>query len=271
MNAEAIEQLSPLARDLRTQNPDRYLATLFAPPARRSSLIALYAFDHEIARVQWIVREPMAGLIRLQWWQDVLDGFSRGEAVAHPVVQALQRAVTEDGLDKAHLERAIEARRRTLEDDEPPDLEAFDHYLLGIGGSISCAAAGLLGSSEPEILAIANRVGLVSAALEHLHYLQSSTSDLKAWLPRAWMDEDSEGFGGDRPYVNAHRQLAGWASAELAAARRQRASIPRKILPTFFPGTLAGIRLRDPIHESHMPPLPTAVPRLIWCWMHGRF
>ena len=77
MNAEAIEQLSPLAKDLRAQNPDRYLATLFAPAACRSSLIALFAFDHEIARAQWNMREPMAGLIRLQWWQDVIDGFSQ--------------------------------------------------------------------------------------------------------------------------------------------------------------------------------------------------
>lgn len=270
MNAEAIEQLSPLARDLRAENPDRYLATLFAPPARRSAMIALYAFDHEIARAQWIVREPMAGLIRLQWWQDVIEGFSSGKAVAHPVVQALQRAVTEDGLDKACLERAIEARRRPLEDDELPDLQIFERYLLDIGGAISCAAARLLGSNKLEVMAIADRVGLVVAALEQLRFLQISTSDRKVWLPTEWVDEESEKTGGNS-HAAACRRLAHWAAVELVEARRQQVSIPRSILPTFFPGTLAGIRLLDPIHENHLPPLPTAVPKLIWCWMRGRF
>ncbi len=267
MNAEAIEQLSPLARDLRAENPDRYLATLFAPPARRSAMIALYAFDHEIARAQWIVREPMAGLIRLQWWQDVIAGFSSGKAVAHPVVQALQRAVSEDGLDKAHLERAIDGRRRPLEDDRPPDLRAFERYLLDIGGGISCAAAGLVGGRDTETQAIAERVGLVSAALEQIYVLQTSAADRRPWLPAAWGGVESDVADGKL----AGRQLSDWALAELAEARGRQTSIPRSVLPTLFPGMLAGIRLRNPVHESQPPPLPTAVPRLIWCWVRGRF
>lgn len=270
MNAEVIEQLSPLTSDLRAQNPDRYQATLFAPPACREPLIALYAFDHEIARAQWSVREPMAGLIRLQWWQDVIEGFSSSAAVAHPVVQALQRAVIEGGLDRVHLLRAIEGRRRRLEDDEPPAQKAFERYLLDVGGAISCAAAELLGADEPEMLAVADRVGLVGAALQQLCSLPISTSEPKPWLPPAWMDEQG-GQAGGKPHAAALRRLADWASAELAAARRQQPSIPRSILPAFFPGTLAGIRMRDPIHQNHPPPLPMAVPRLIWCWLRGRF
>ena len=73
MTSRTIDDLSPLAAGLRAGNADCYLSTLFAAPARREALIALYAFDGEIARVRHAVREPMAGLIRLQWWDDVVD------------------------------------------------------------------------------------------------------------------------------------------------------------------------------------------------------
>ena len=270
MNAGAIDQLSPLAADLRAQNPDRYLAALFAPPARRNALIALYAFDHEIARARWTLKEPMAGLIRLQWWQDVIDGFSEDRTVAHPVVQELQRAVTEVGLNKSYLERALEARRRPLEDDKPPTAEDLKRHLHDVGGSISCAAAELLGGRQPDVLAIVNRVGLVGAALEHCRFLQSLAPGSNVWLPEEWCVGEA-GDAGTMADTFAKRHLADWAEKELAEARRQAGSIPRAVLPALFPGTLASLRLRDPIGSEPPLPLPTAVPRLIWCWMRRRF
>ena len=269
MSAKAIDQLSPLASDLREQNPDRYLATLFAPPARRASLFALYAFDNELARVQSVVTEPVAGLIRLQWWQDVIDGFGRDATVAHPVVQGLKHAVAQGGLDRAYLQRALEGRRKPFLDDLPWDERAFEQFLLDIGGSISCAAASLLGAREKTTLAIAGRVGLVGAALELLRHLERSTPDRQAWLQPTWLKGQDE--SSERPDAPVSAKLVDWAIRELAEARRQTPAIPRPLLAAFFPGTLAGVRLRDPTHGIKSSSLPSAVPRLIWCWLRGRF
>ena len=81
--------LSYCAAEVREHDPDRYLATLFAPADARETLFVLYAFDHEIGRVRRIVGEPMAGLVRLQWWRDALEGIATGKPLAHPVVEAL--------------------------------------------------------------------------------------------------------------------------------------------------------------------------------------
>jgi phytoene synthase len=75
---------------VREADPDRYLATLFAPADHRDALMSLYAFNVEIARVRDVAREPMPGEIRLQWWREVLSGERAGEAAAHPVASALQ-------------------------------------------------------------------------------------------------------------------------------------------------------------------------------------
>ena len=62
-----------LAATLRQHDRDRYLTTLFAPSDRRGALIALYSFNFEVAKTREVVREPLLGRIRLQWWRDAID------------------------------------------------------------------------------------------------------------------------------------------------------------------------------------------------------
>src|SRR6266851_3279658 len=76
-----------------TADKDRFLTALFAPAERRGALHALYAFNIEIARVRKIVREPLAGEIRLQWWNDAIAGQAAGEVQSNPVAAALLAAV----------------------------------------------------------------------------------------------------------------------------------------------------------------------------------
>src|SRR3954452_15251843 len=83
-----------LAESLRRHDRDRFLMTLFAPPERRAALVALYAFNFEIAKTREVVREPLLGQIRLQWWREVIDEIYRGTTVRkHEVVQPLAEAI----------------------------------------------------------------------------------------------------------------------------------------------------------------------------------
>ncbi len=43
---------SSLAGFVRRYDPDRFLTALFAPPEKREALLALYAFNHELARAR---------------------------------------------------------------------------------------------------------------------------------------------------------------------------------------------------------------------------
>src|SRR5271165_63811 len=88
-----------LGNALRAADPDRYFASLFAPAQLRPHLFALYAFNHEVARIAETVREPMLGAIRLEWWRETAEGASRGAPRNHDVARGLgalfaQKAVT---------------------------------------------------------------------------------------------------------------------------------------------------------------------------------
>ena len=74
---------------VRRVDADRYFSALFAPPEKRPLLFALYAFNHELARIGEMAREPMAAEIRLQWWRETVESARAGKPRNHNVALAL--------------------------------------------------------------------------------------------------------------------------------------------------------------------------------------
>ncbi|MDP2732480.1 MAG: squalene/phytoene synthase family protein, partial [Hoeflea sp.] len=88
------------ANRVRRFDRDRFLTALFCPSDRRADLLALYAFNIEIAGVRETVSEPLLGHIRIQWWRDALDGIYDGDPPAHHVAGPLSRAVRRHRLQR---------------------------------------------------------------------------------------------------------------------------------------------------------------------------
>ena len=99
-----------LAAQLRAADPDRYFSALFAPAAARPFLFALYAFNHEVARVAETVREPMLGAIRLEWWRETVEGAHKGAPRNHDVARGLAALFRAHPLKLADFEAIIAAR-----------------------------------------------------------------------------------------------------------------------------------------------------------------
>jgi phytoene synthase len=136
---------------------ERHWAALYAPADRRDALYALYAFDHEIARVAAVVREPLAGEIRLQWWRDVLDGRRDEEAAAHPVAAALLDVMPRWNLPAAQLIDVIDAHAADLDQDTPVDIET---YGAATNGTVIALAARILGGDNADAQRIASHIGI---------------------------------------------------------------------------------------------------------------
>jgi phytoene synthase len=140
-----------------------YWAALYAPADRRDALYALYAFDHEIARVPAVAREPMAGEIRLQWWREVLEGKRDGEAAANPVAAALLETVARYDLPAGSLIALIDARGADLYGERTDELEAFADATYG---AIIVLAAQMLGARGEAVDHIAHHAAAARAYAE---------------------------------------------------------------------------------------------------------
>ncbi|WP_428030343.1 phytoene/squalene synthase family protein [Ancylobacter sp.] len=119
------EYCAALVRDL---DRDRYVADLFAPAERRGALFALHAFNVEVSRVREAITSPMAGEVRLQWWQEALDGGARGDVRANPVAAALLDTIDAHRLPRASLTALLDARIFDLYDDPMPTVNDLEGY-----------------------------------------------------------------------------------------------------------------------------------------------
>ncbi len=126
-------------------DPDRWLTSRFiADAAARADVLALYAYDHELARVRRAASTPLLAEIRLTWWREVLDQMFAGEPVRrHPVAQAVANAVEQRKLERAPLEAMIDGQIAAL-DHETLSAEQALAWADSVEGAVARLAARIL-------------------------------------------------------------------------------------------------------------------------------
>lgn len=141
--------LQACAELVKRGDPDRFLATMAAPPAARRILFPLYAFNFEVARAPWMVSEPMIAEMRLQFWRDVVDDLAKGATPrAHEVAAPLAEAL--DPAAAPHLDALIAARRWDIYKDAFENQAHFDAYLDATSGNLTWVAAMTLGAAPAD-------------------------------------------------------------------------------------------------------------------------
>jgi phytoene synthase len=271
--------LSYCAAQVREHDPDRYLATLFAPADAREQLFVLYAFDHEVGRVRRLVSEPMAGLVRLQWWRDALDGVTVGKPLAHPVVEALHAWWARFAPLRPRLDAAIDAREQELSAGPPADLVALEDRLGSSWGEITLGAMDLLGAAEEPARAAGRHLGLALGLVRLLQALPGDLRQHRMPLPGAMLvqygiaGESLQGGGAAAALRPVVADLAARAREHLEASRRHRDAVPRRALAALLPAPLLESYLRRLARAGFNPfaPLRTAPGALAPLRLLGRY
>jgi phytoene synthase len=262
--ASAMIERAPLQRSycaaaVREHDPDRYLATLFAPPAAREALFALYAFDHEISKVRHVVREPMAGLVRFQWWRDALYGIAAGNPPAQPVAAALQAQWAAFAPLRPRLDAAIDGRELELSADPAADLAVLERRLEAGCGEITAAALELLGASAAPAHAAGRHVGLALGLIRLVQALPADLGRERMRLPSALLDRHGVNPQGSGKARDGHAlapvvaELAARARAHLRDARRYRRDVPKRALAALLHATLLEHYLERLARARHDP------------------
>ena len=257
---------SSLAQSVRAADPDRYFSALFAPAAVRPHLYALYAFNHEVARIAETVREPMLGAIRLEWWRETVEQAARGSPRNHEVARGLAEMFAAHRLEASLLEGIIAARAFDASAERFADFAALEEYIDATGGALMRAAATILGGDPRIVRPAALAYGLAGL----LRSLPFHNSRHKLYLPQdllAALHMTPEEFfaAKDDPRVaSAVRQTAIRARDHFLAARR--GPRPKAALPAILPAALVPCylrrlsRMRDvSIHRRQMALLSAAM------------
>ena len=250
---------------VRAADKDRFLTTLFAPAEHRNALIALYAFNVEIARVREVVREPVAGEIRLQWWSDVLSGVGRGEVAAHPVAAALLASIARYRLPPERFKALIEARRFDLYDEPMATLADLEAYADGASASLIALAAQILAAGgEPDIGALSHHAGLAHALAGLLAAFPIHAARGQLFIPLEMLARHADRLdvkgGPATPQLRAAlAELRLRARHHLGAAQQLLASVAPAVVPALLPAALAGPTLARMERRGYDPFVPVAI------------
>ncbi len=169
---------------LREGDRDRYLCALLSPDSHRGPIAALYAFNMEIARLRDVVSEPMMGEVRLQWWADLIESGSGGDAAGHPVAAALLQAIDDHDLPRRTLINMIEARRFDLYDDPMPDRNTFEGYAGETASALIQLCAQILDAGKSGGLAdVAGHAGVTQLVAGSLLLLPTHRARGQLYVP----------------------------------------------------------------------------------------
>jgi phytoene synthase len=229
---------------LREMDRDRYLACLLSPEDNRPALAALYAFNAEIARIRDLVREPLPGEVRMQWWRDLLEGNPHGDDQANPVAAGLLAAVEAHRLPRQTLINMIEARIFDLYDDPMENRTALEGYAGETASALIQLSSIVLAPDAAAVSAeAAGHAGVAQAMaglllLMPLHRRRGQVYIPLDILSAVGLDRETFLAGEDRARVTAAIEVfSGLALDHLDKARK--AALPAAVFPAFLPVALA--------------------------------
>jgi phytoene synthase len=196
-----------LLEELRVNDRERFLMSLFVPQEKRALFLALQLFDHELGRIPDRTTEPMAGFVRFQWWRDGLLGNATSAQQSHPVIAALRCGIEEGVFDKDELFELIDTRVADPNGNAFQSIDNVIRFAEATGGRLQFCALKLLGAASSEKLALASAIGrdysvLKIARAMRAERLQGSDEMIPMLLDRI-RDGHPGGFKVERTFLAA--------------------------------------------------------------------
>lgn len=236
---------------VREADHDRYLAALYAPPDKRDSLLALYAFNAEIAGVRDRIREALPGEVRLQWWRDALGAPYDAVDTGQPVADALRAAIAQFHLPLPAFENYLEARIFDLYDDPMPSRTDLEGYCGETASTVIQLAAMMLDpGAAQQFSELAGHAGCAQAMTGLLLLLPLHRARGQCYIPADLLQAvgaSPEEFIRGEERESALRAVAAMialAREHLLAFRKEASSIPASLRPAFLPLALTEATLR---------------------------
>ncbi len=270
------------AAQARTADHGRWLCSLFAPEAARRDLWALLAFNAEIARTREVVREPMLGQIRLQWWREAIAEAYGGQARAHQVMAPLADAIARRRPPVERFEALLDGRLRDLDDRPFATLAELEAYARATSGTLSLLMLDMLGVDDGGARDAAVAIGTAWALVGLVRATPYLAAHRRLMLPADLMgDINPESLFTGQPdgrLAEVLRAVVDRASTLLVKARRHRRKVAAPSLPALLPTRLldrriARIRRADYRMFDQPQETPSALDpiRLWWAVRTGRF
>ncbi len=276
----AAEPLSYEGDLVRQYDRDRFLTSLFAPPALRPRLHTLYAFHVEVSRIRETVTEPLIGQMRIQWWRDVLDALKQEEPPpkGHPVAEPLALLIEQTDLPFGMFNALLDARAQDVAEEPVETLSQLKEYSHGTSSVLSLLALRCLGVFDDTTEEAIQCVGMAWALTGIVRAVRHHALAGRCQLPSRMMEEAGLSLQDLQSPERCHKavplleQICGEAQTSLEKARAFRNQVDLKAMPVLLQATLADrylYQLSRHGYDIYHPRLMTLRPSIARMWRNG--
>ncbi|RFA27748.1 hypothetical protein CAI21_14085 [Alkalilimnicola ehrlichii] len=159
-----------------------YYAVYFADRQRQPALLAVLAYQAELADIAREVKERSVAEVKLNWWRQEL-GFAFDSKGRHPISQALQQPIKEFGLEKEPFAEIIEAVAMDLEYGSYPSFRELSVYTHRMGTSLTQLMAEVCGYRDKATLRHAHHLGVALLLTRQLRNLRRDADAGHFYIP----------------------------------------------------------------------------------------
>ncbi|MFV9875341.1 MAG: squalene/phytoene synthase family protein [Rickettsiales endosymbiont of Dermacentor nuttalli] len=159
--------LSYPAAQVKNFDNDRYLCSLFTTSYQvREQLFVIYTFNIELNLIKYRVNEEILGMVRLEWWREIIEDIYLNRVRRHPIIEPLSNLIRDLALDKQIFMNMIDAKEYSLGIKNMFTMEDFYHY-VGLGNeSILKIALDILGNTSNKIKDIVKDLAIVWSIID---------------------------------------------------------------------------------------------------------
>lgn len=212
-----------------------------------------------------VASDPKIGLMRLLWWQEVIDKIYANKLIEHPTAQALAAVISEHKVSKSWLKRSVEARindaQREVTDiwQTVQELEKYSEDTVSTLLYTTLQAGGIKSTAADHAASHIGKASGLLLLLKSLPY-HASRSNQFSYIPADVAEKHGllVKHGGQSEIrmdsrsdlCNAVFEMASIANAHLLKARELAGSVPAEARPVLLPAVPTQVFL-DSLRRVH--------------------
>lgn len=232
-----------ISNHLREHDRNRYLASLLMGDDVRLPISVLFAFNAEISRIRELIREPLPGEIRLQWWREVTaDNARKDEASANPLADALNQVIDTYNINRSSFDGYCRSRIFDLYDDPMPDKLTYEGYCGETASTLLQWCCQIIDQEAAKQSANAcGHAGIAQSVAGHLVLLPQHISRGQVYIPIEILSAhgiDRDSFLSNAATGNIDRVIndfADYGAMHLEKAREEYRLLPKSLKQVFLP------------------------------------
>jgi len=168
----------------------RWYAWLFAPPAGRNAMAALFALEMELRPIAQARVDHGVAHLKLQWWREEFLRLEQGQP-RHPLTQAAHGAAPQLGSAWRPMQDLLSGLELDLAGATYETEAELDRYFELAHGMQRAMAAAVCGrSSDKRLEQFASAAGQLIRGVEIIRDLRQDAWDGRIYLPLSWLDAD---------------------------------------------------------------------------------